>query len=93
MINTVYLRRKHRPLSMHSTHGAFSRSIKFNVKSFISALTDRQYELRKPKELLTWNNPKERGPGRSRESFLRASLWCRTMTRRDRKSSLTICVI
>ena len=25
------LRRKHNPLSMHSTHGALSRSIKFNV--------------------------------------------------------------
>ena len=25
------LRRKHNPLSMHSTHGSFSRCIKFNV--------------------------------------------------------------
>ena len=32
------LRRKHNPLFMHSTHGMFSRSIKFNVNKALSCL-------------------------------------------------------
>ena len=39
------LRRKHIPLSFHSIHGAFSRSIKFNVNKalFLHWLTDNVY--------------------------------------------------
>ena len=85
------LRRKHRPLSMHFTHGAFSGSITFNVNKalFLHWLADN-IVLRVSKVLLWSNISTIRGYGRSSESFRRAPWWCCAMARNESESFLTI---